>query len=81
MTEKTGDDLQLSKRAVKSVMKEESDRVSDDAAIRLAGQVEQFIKAKTRAGDVIAESDGRKTVREADIRAAERVKAHLDEVE
>jgi len=81
MTEKTGDDIALTKRSVKRIMREECERVSDDAAIRLAAEAERFIKNKTRAAKVIAESDERKTVREADMRAAQQVQTHMDKIE
>lgn len=78
MTEKDGDDLRISKRSVKGVMKDVTDRVSDDAAIRLTSQVERMVKKKTQAAKVIAESQDRVTVREEDVRKVEEIVDIMD---
>jgi len=63
----TGNDIHLSKRNVKSVMHEHADRVSDDAAIRMAYEAELRIHDKARAAKLIANSRGRETIKEEDV--------------
>lgn len=65
--------LTLSSTAVKKVMHQNSDRITDDAATRVAHLMEVRIDAITKAAQVIAENDGRKTVMEKDVRAARNV--------
>lgn len=69
----SANDLNLSKRQVKEIMHEYTDRVSDDAAIRIAYQAEQRIMRKTRAAKMVASSNGRETVKEQDIRLVENI--------
>ena len=66
-SDRTGNDINLSKRNVKAVMHEHSDRVSDDAAIRMAYEAELDIHDKARAAKLVANSRGRETVKEEDI--------------
>lgn len=65
-----GNDVQLSKRNVKSIMHDINSRISDDAAVRVAYMMENDIKKLTKAARVVAKSDGRETVMEDDIRRA-----------
>jgi len=66
-SDRNGNDINLSKRNVKSVMHEHSDRVSDDAAIRMAYEAELDIHEKARAAKLVANSKGRQTVKEEDV--------------
>jgi len=76
-----GNDISLSKRAVKGVMHEFSDRVSDDAAIRVAYQAEQRVMKKTRAAKMVAQQNGRETIKEEDVRLVENILAEFgDEI-
>jgi histone H3/H4 len=68
-----GNDIQLSKRNVKTIMREFTDRVSDDAAIRVAYQSEQRIMKKTRAAKMVARQNGRETIKEDDVRLVENI--------
>lgn len=68
-----GHDVKLSVSQTKNVMHEVSDRISQDAAVRMTYETEQAIKEKTRAAEIMANHAGRKTVREEDIRAIERI--------
>lgn len=63
----TGNDIHLSKRNVKDIVHEHADRVSDDAAIRMAYDAELEIHDKARAAKLIANSRGRETVKEEDV--------------
>jgi len=73
MPNMTGNDIGLSKRNVKKLMRDVSSRVSDDASVYLAYLLEQEIDRMTRAANIIAKADGRETVREDDIRKAIKV--------
>lgn len=66
-SDRTGNDIQLSKNNVKSVMHEHNDRISDDAAIRMAYEVELDIHRKTQAARLVANGKGRQTIKEEDI--------------
>jgi len=68
-----GNSIQLSKRQVKGIMHEHSGRVSDDAAIKMAHIAERSIHRKARAAALVAQSNGRKTVKEEDIRVVENI--------
>ncbi len=68
-----GNDVELSKRSIKNIMHKHSGRISDDAAIRMALTVEREVDRLTRAAKVIAESDGRKTIKEEDIYRVQRI--------
>lgn len=66
----TGDDVNLSVRAVKSIghSSTKHGRISKDAAIRVAYQEQQRIQEKFRLAEILAEKAGRKTIKEEDIR-------------
>lgn len=68
MTELDGHRLQLSKGNVKRIMRSQTDRVSDDAALQVAHEEQDRIKRVTRLAIALAEHAGRKTVQEEDIR-------------
>jgi len=67
-SDRDGSDIELSKRNVKAIMHEHSERVSDDAAIQMAYEAERDIHRKARAAKLIANSNGRQTVKEDDVR-------------
>lgn len=67
-SDRDGNDVELSKRNIKDIMHEHSDRVSDDAAIHMAYEAQRDIHRKSRAAKLIAQSNGRETVKEEDVR-------------
>jgi len=69
-----GNDVQLSQRNVKNIMHSVNDRVSNDASTYLAYELERHVTQITRAAQVIAQADGRETIREDDIRRARKVR-------
>lgn len=73
-----GNKLQVSKNKIKAVMREQNERVSDDAALRMAYQVEQMVRRRARAARLAASHDGRKTIQERDLIHVENV---MDEME
>ena len=76
-----GNDVELSKRTVKGVMHEHSGRVSDDAAIRMAYILEREIHQMARAASLVAKSNGRKTIKEEDIRVVENIVSIMEDGE
>lgn len=66
-------DLSINRSSTKRVMHRHVDRVSDDAAVAAAVVAETTVEDLTRAAYIIAQNDGRATVMEKDIRAAQRV--------
>lgn len=66
-SDRNGNDINLSKRNVKSIVHEHADRVSDDAAIRMAYEAELELHDKARAAKLVANSRGRQTVKEEDV--------------
>lgn len=66
----TGNDTDLSVRNVKSIAHSATNngRVSKDAAIRVAYEEQQRIGEIFRLAEILAEKEGRKTVKEEDIR-------------
>lgn len=66
-SDRDGNDIHLSKRNVKNILHEHADRVSDDAAIRMAYEAELNIHDRARAAKLVANSKGRKTVKEEDV--------------
>lgn len=72
-------DLTINRSGTKRVMHRHVDRVSDDAAVAAAVVAERTIEDLTRAAYIIAQNDGRSTVMEKDIRAAQRVYSVLND--
>jgi len=68
-----GNSIELSKRQVKGIMHEHSGRVSDDAAIKMAHIAERDIHRKARSAALVAQSNGRKTIKEEDVRVVENI--------
>jgi histone H3/H4 len=68
-----GNDLTLSKRQVKEVMREHSPRVSDDAAIRVAYEAQRQVSKTAMAAKVVANSHGRETIKEEDVRVVQEI--------
>jgi len=68
-----GHDIDLSKRQVKKVMRGVNDRVSDDAAIQMAYDAQERIQKKTRAAQMVAQQNGRVTIKEEDVRLVENI--------
>lgn len=73
MSDIDGNDINLSKRSVKGIAHEHSDRVSDDAAIRMAYQAEQRLHKKSRAAKLVANANGRETIKEDDVRLVDNI--------
>jgi len=69
VSDSDGDDVDLSVRAVKNLGHESTKhgRISKDAALRVALSEERRIKEKFRLAEILAESAGRKTIKEEDI--------------
>jgi histone H3/H4 len=65
--EKTGKDVRISKSGVRDMAHDVSDRVTDEACLRVAVMEERRIKEIFRLANIVAERAGRKTVREEDI--------------
>lgn len=65
--EYNANDLDLGKRSIKNIAHGVVERVSDDAALRVAMQEERRIKEKFRLAKIIAKRAGRETVREEDL--------------
>lgn len=66
--DKDGKELELSMNGVKRIGHEHSDRIRDDAVLRVMYEEQNRISKVFRAAKVIAESAGRKTVIEEDVR-------------
>lgn len=66
-SDRNGNDIQLSKGNVKSIIHEHAERVSDDAAIRMAYEAELDMHKRARAAKLVANGKGRKTVKEEDV--------------
>lgn len=81
MDDKTANDVELSKRNIKNIMHRVNSRVSDDAATHLAYELERRVTLTTRAAQVVANADGRKTIREDDIRRAVRINQIMNEAD
>lgn len=66
----TADDVSFNVNAITRMAHEstKNGRISKDAAILVAHQEELRIKEKFRLAEIIAESAGRKTVQEGDVR-------------
>jgi histone H3/H4 len=73
MSEKSANDVELSKRNVKNIMHGVNSRVSGDAATHMAFMLEERVVNITRSAQVIAQAAGRQTIKEDDIRKAMRV--------
>jgi histone H3/H4 len=67
MDEKDGGDFRLSKHAIREIGHESVDRISDDAALKIALYEERRIQEMVRLAYLVAQRAGRKTVREEDI--------------
>lgn len=66
-------DLKLGKRSVKNIGHEVCDRITDDAAIRVAYEEEKRIKEMFRLANIVSKRAGRQTVREDDIRVVKQI--------
>ena len=71
----TGNDVRLSVRAIKEIGHDSTTegRISKDAAVRIAYQEQQRIAEKLRLAEVLAKKEGRKTVKEEDVRTVEQL--------
>lgn len=72
-SDRDGNNVELSKRNVKAIMHQHNERVSDDAAIHMAFEMERMINRKTRAAALVAQSKGRKTIKEEDVRVVNNI--------
>lgn len=70
MVENNGNDVALGVQTIKEVGYESTtnERISKDAAIRIALEEEHRIKEIMRLAEIIAKRAGRKTVKEEDVR-------------
>jgi histone H3/H4 len=73
MDEKEADDLDLAKSSVRRIAHSTTDRISDDAVLKIALQEEKRIKEKARLAELVADRAGRKTVREEDIMVVDEI--------
>ena len=71
--EYSANDLGLGKTSVKNIAHEVTDRVTDDAAMRVMYQEEKRIKEKFRLAEIVANRAGRKTVKEDDLVVVEEI--------
>lgn len=67
--EKTAKDVRVSKSGVRDMAHDVTDRVTDDACLRVALMEEKRIKEIFRLSSVVSQRAGRKTVREEDVMA------------
>lgn len=67
--EKTAKDVRVSKSGVRDMAHDVTDRVTDDACLRVALMEERRIKEIFRLSSIVAQRAGRKTVREEDVMA------------
>lgn len=72
--DKTGNQLSLSKRSVKSIGHEFTERITDDAANRVCYQLELAAQDVFRDAQLFANHAGRMTVKEEDILLALKVR-------
>lgn len=68
----TGNDVQLSVRNVKKIAHgaTSNERVTKDAAIRVALEEQKRMQEIFRKSELLAKKEGRKTVKEEDVRVA-----------
>lgn len=71
--DKNANDFRLGKRSIKNIAHEVTDRVTDDAAMRVMYQEEKRIKEKFRLAEIVANRAGRKTVKEDDLVVVEEI--------
>ncbi len=67
--EKTAKDVRVSKSGVRDMAHDVTDRVTDEACLRVALMEERRIKEIFRLSSIVAQRAGRKTVREEDVMA------------
>lgn len=75
--DKEGKELQLTVHNIKEIGHEFNDRITDDAAKRVAYTEEERIKKTWRLAQTIARHAGRKTIKEEDIRIVEQIEEEL----
>lgn len=66
--DKNGRQFTLSKGSVKTIGHEFTDRITDDAVLRVLAHEEERIKKVFRLAEIMAKHAGRKTIKEEDIR-------------
>lgn len=66
--DENGSDQQLTIHNVKEIGHEYNERITDDAAIRVAMEEQERIEKIFRLAKVMARHSGRKTVKEEDVR-------------
>lgn len=71
----TGNDVRLSTRVIKEIGHDSTTegRISQDAAIRIAYQEQERIGELLRLAEVLAKKEGRKTVKEEDVRTVQQL--------
>jgi histone H3/H4 len=62
-----GNEIALSKRSVKGIGHRFNDRITDDAALRVALELEKRAEDTFRCAEMFANHAGRKTIKEEDI--------------
>lgn len=70
---KDATDLELTKSSVRRIAHGVTDRISDDAILRLAAQEENRIQEKVRLAELVADRAGRKTVMEEDMEVVDKI--------
>lgn len=74
MDEHTADDVRLSVKGIKDMGHEAGvERMSKDAAVRIAFQEEKRVKEKLKLAHTVAKRAGRETVREEDLHVVEQI--------
>lgn len=67
MMDKNGKEIDISKRSVKGIGHRFNDRITDDACLRVAMELESQAEDIFRNAQVMAEHAGRKTIKEEDV--------------
>jgi len=75
--DKNGKELQLTVHNLKAIGHNYNERITDDAAKRMAYQAEERIQKKWRLAKVVARHAGRKTIKEEDVRVVEQMEEEL----
>lgn len=75
--DKSSDELQLTVHNMKEIMHEFNDRVTDDAARRIALEEQDRVQKVARLSKVMARHAGRKTIKEEDVRQVYQMEEEL----
>jgi len=75
--DQNGNDQQFTVHNVKEIGHEFSERITTDAAIRVAMEEEQRVKKVFRMAKVVAKHAGRKTIKEEDVQIVYQMEEEL----